>query len=93
MSIRIDVTIEDIVNGKAASCQFCPVALAIKRIFPGKVIVGLDQIFIHISYRYENNLMYPTPDSVKRFISMFDGETNSMFGAIVAKPFSFVLGE
>ena len=75
--MRIEVTQEDIDKGVKENCVKCPVALSLRRLFPGEweVDVGDDAI-------YAGGNWYTPPDEAQEFIAKFDA------GEPVA-PFSF----
>ena len=72
----INVTQEHINSGIKSDCMLCPIALAVRTLFP---IVEVDDCCIEIG-----DVQYYSPDSVAKFIDDFDN------GKLV-KPFSFEL--
>lgn len=65
--MTIAVTQEDISIGQKKSCQFCPIALALKRVFPLSLFIRVDGDAITIG-----NIEIPIPDSCHDFIKAFD---------------------
>ena len=64
--MKIQVTQENINQGKIAAGRSCAVALAVLEAFPSaKIVVGCDGI--NINYNY-----FKMPDEVKRFVYAFD---------------------
>jgi hypothetical protein len=90
--ITIHVTNEDILAGKQGSCQFCPVALAVKRATnKSHVEVGIDGICFYdkpieeLSYAdIRNSVQIPISKEVEKFIVYFDEKYQ-------VEPFSFEL--
>ena len=75
LHFQIDVTVEDIQQGKQGQCKTCPIALATARTLGMPVHVGLTYIFT-------DALTGKLASEVQDFISCFDkGQT--------IKPFSF----
>lgn len=71
--MRIDVTQEDIEQGRADNCRLCPVALAVARA-TGKIVKVWEG---SISFLYgwsEGEVFYSLdlPEEAKEFISLFD---------------------
>lgn len=66
MKLRVEVTAEDIRKGvKDDTCK-CPVARALKRIFPGSPVeVGVTYVSIR-------GVVAAAPRSVRRFVDRFD---------------------
>jgi len=91
MTFTIDVTDEDIRNGKKTDCYNCPIALAIKRAFDGSgytlSAVSSYQIGFYISKGLFNNA--PLEPRVTNFIRGFD--TDGFMGNKISQPFSFEL--
>jgi hypothetical protein len=83
----VDVTREHIRDGKFGDACECPVALALRSIFPyaERVTVGAAQLMIK-HYRSMFYTYYIVPESVHDFILAFDGVAP---GTIA--PFSFEL--
>ena len=81
MLLTVDVTKEDINQGRACSAGFCPIALALRR-HPGLKVVGIgrEEIYTHSFYAPRLRL----PRKAQRFIVAFD------HGEPVA-PFTFKL--
>lgn len=77
----ISVTEEDIANGKRQTCDSCPIALAVKRAYPG-CPVSVDQWGIKIA----GCRMYRVNDQMYKFMTDFD-----LCGPKAVKPFLFVL--
>lgn len=76
--MRIDVTQDDINNGRPRTSQHCPIARAIKRqLNCSNIAVGPTEIEI-------GSDSYKTPDEAYFFIRLFDRHFN-------VKPFSFEL--
>lgn len=80
----IEVTQEDINNGKRGNCRKCPVALACMRSMPGFVVdVSTREIFIqHTSEHIVKSV--PMSYTVRDFVVNFDSHG-------YVEPFSFVL--
>lgn len=82
ISAIIEVTDEDIENGAPHDPQSCPVALAIKRVFP-KDDVYVASTFVDVWDREANiNWTTPTPNKVRVFIDSFDND-------VAVEPFVF----
>ena len=80
VTYTIDVTQEDIDQGERDKCRRCPIALAMKRVFPGKVSLVYGTVAWVDLDRYAD-----LPDEAQQFIMYFDeGEP--------VEPFSFSLG-
>ena len=77
--MKIDVTQEDIVNGKKKSCDECPIALAMIR-------AGYKNVSVGSYFISSGNLTYLVPPEVTKFVLDFDAEKP-------VSPFSFELGE
>lgn len=75
----IEITQEDIKNGKKQNCWRCPIALALKRKFPAKNL-WVQEVFIED--KGSNNEEYDLPKDAICFISKFDNEETVL-------PFSF----
>lgn len=86
MKIRINVTKNDIVNGKKSTCHYCPHALAIQRRVkaPYYVNVFVDEIYIQHSQDEPIEYRILIPDRIQDWIWDFD---NSM----LVKPTSYTL--
>jgi hypothetical protein len=87
--ITVEVTQEDIDNGKRGRCFSCPVALAIQRAI--NKIYGISSgsvTSLHIMYCNSHNdlVVLETPEYVRQAIKWFD-RTGQM------KPFTFTLEE
>lgn len=82
--MKIEVKAVDIRKGEPNRASYCPVALALKRAFPGARIVDVDRTAIHVdSYGKGDGCKWKdTPARVRKFIERFDA------GDLV-KPFSF----
>jgi hypothetical protein len=78
MTYVINVTQEDIDEGKPVVCNECPVALAIARALPGCEIHVLGTIVI------VNGMYYQLPDECLDFVTRFDDGKS-------VSPFSFTL--
>ena len=81
--MRIEVTAEDIRNGRKHDCQYCPVARAIARATGKETLVGLRTCQIRSS-SYTPWCWLILPFAVLEFIESFDA------GALV-QPFDFEL--
>ena len=66
--MKFTVTEDNIINGEHLDSKQCPVALAIRDVFPrkGEILVSLSYILIGTKY-------YKTPLKVRKFIDKFDG--------------------
>ncbi len=86
----ISVTAEDIKNGENGSIFSCPIALAVNRVFPGKVArVGNNHLSIGDSeLGLDNRVFYFLPKLAQDFISRVDDPTEF---SIPLEPFSFFL--
>lgn len=82
----IQVTNEDIANGKRDDCKHCPVALAVKRVLKEDYYCAVDGKYISI-YQLNGRFLqnHYTSVIVLRFITMFDTGRN-------VEPFEFELG-
>ncbi len=75
--MKIEVTADDIANGKPGfSCE-CPIALALRRLFPDAGHIEVEMADVHIDYD-----MVELPDEARDFIEHFDAEDE-------VSPFSF----
>lgn len=85
---KITVNKTNIKKGTPGSTCGCPIALALRREFPGKqVSVSDDVIEIYEPGKYWcTAVFYHTPNSAKRFIKKFDNKQN-------VEPFTFALIE
>jgi hypothetical protein len=85
--ITVDVTREHICDGRSGDACECPVALALKSIFPyaQRVTVGRNILMVK-HYRRIYFTFYVMPQSVQDFILAFDGG-----GSGPLAPFSFEL--
>jgi hypothetical protein len=83
----VNVTAEHIRDGIAADALQCPVAFALKSIFPyaERVTVGANLLMVK-HYRSMFQTFYVMPQSVHDFILAFDGLTPG-----TVEPFSFQL--
>lgn len=80
MKIKIHVLKKDIQKGKQATLSRCPIALAIRRQFPGKTIaVGYG--FVLIGHK-----VFELPPKAKKFLSKFDNSK-------AVKPFNFFINK
>lgn len=79
--MKIDVTQEDIDNGKRGHCSRCPVALALSRI-PGAEYLTVGPVDFGITLRGVRR-DYALPEEAIVFIRTFDD------GEITPNPFSF----
>lgn len=78
-NIKIEVTQQDIDNGKRASCFYCPIALVCTRTFKELCLIGESYLgFIR------GGKKYPLPQNARQFVTDFD------HGRPV-KPFTFEL--
>jgi hypothetical protein len=79
MKLKIDVTHEDIQNGRRNDCFACPVALAFKR-------AGFDHPYVWYTsvweYEGSKNRKAILPDSAREFIDAYDT-------GLILDPFSF----
>lgn len=78
--MKVKVTQKDIDNGKAKDCRTCPIAQAIRRTNPNKVII-VDRDIIYIDKK-----LYSTPQKASTFINLFDDGDK-------VKPIDFELNE
>jgi hypothetical protein len=85
LTVRIEVTKEDIENGKRQDPYGCPVACALKRVTGIPVRVGVFTASIDDGTPYFHYV--PLPAEVAKFITAFD--TNSIDTAALIVPFSF----
>lgn len=79
MSIRVEVTAEDIARGDHR-CGTCPVALAMARVGFRNPIVGPQ----HVSYAGRDNGPVALPPVARAFVAVFDAR-------LAVEPFSFDL--
>lgn len=77
-TVTVEVTQEDIDEG-SINCEWCPIALALKRRFGIMPRIRVSENYIHI-----DEAMIPTPDEAAEFILDFDTER-------VVVPISFPL--
>ena len=77
--MKIQVTQNDIDNGRSDNCKYCPVALAINRIFPGFVAVRSLTITV-------GEDKFPIGIPVWKFVRKFDT-------GCAVQPFEFELPE
>jgi hypothetical protein len=68
----VNVTQDHIDRGVAKNCEFCPVALALKKSFPGALDVGVNQATLSFSDPERRFWWTEAPDEVSDFIIMFD---------------------
>lgn len=83
----IDVTAADIEAGERGECQVCPVALAIKRVIRGDLIVSviMGDVAIYKPTDLERSLVrIELPDKVGTFITDFDKDRS-------VTPFAFAI--
>ena len=80
--MRIDVTDADILNGEAADCERCPIALAISRVVPPLAIVRVQPGFAYI-----NDWEFRLPPEANDFITQYDEPGHDG----LPSPFSFNL--
>jgi hypothetical protein len=64
--VRVVVTADDILRGCKLSPSHCPIAIAVKRVFPGE-LVSVSQISIVVGSK-----AWPTPKIASHFIASFD---------------------
>lgn len=75
---KIDITAEDIANGKPKNCSLCPGALAIVRAFPASRYVDVMHDEVQIAFPKENGsaryrwVTTATPEVFRDFIHDFD---------------------
>jgi hypothetical protein len=81
MHVLVEVTAEDIEQGQPNDSRCCPIALALKRIYPDRTIRVGDEGFAEIG-----DGMAILPDEAYQFIGAFD-EGRSV------KPISFTLDD
>lgn len=88
---KIDITAEDIANGKPKECSRCPGALATMRAFPAAKYVDVmhDEVQLAFPNRANNSATYrwvtaATPEVFREFIHDFDQNK-------VVRPISFEL--
>jgi hypothetical protein len=82
-TVHLEITADDIERGERANCQWCPVALALRRAFPGrKVVVWHDRAEIA-------GRPYWLPQSVRDFVTNYDDDVTPM--RTPARPLSFEL--
>lgn len=87
MTIRINVTQEDINHGKRVSACECPVALAAARVIGRPVTVTPKRLRIYEGpYETASPAAYPLPVEAAMFVNRFDHG-----GARMVKPFTFDL--
>lgn len=79
MKLKIQVTEEDIINGKQESQTSCPIARAIKRTFVGQH-VSVDTEAIEIG-----DFVFDTPKRARTFMNQFDK------GNMYRRPFTILL--
>ena len=72
-TVTIDVTQDDIDQGKRENCTLCPIALAAQRVFPGKSIhVSVFNLWVDNSPAAEDGRGYPLPEVACKFLQDFD---------------------
>lgn len=86
MTIRINVTQEDINHGKRMSACECPVALAAARVINRPVTVTTRRLRIYHGPQRNDPANYRLPTAAVEFIHLYDGG-----GARIVKPFTFDL--
>jgi len=70
MKVKVIVTEQDIVNGIRHDCSSCPIALALKRVFPNSdPDVGYDS---YIHRNGQSTLVLTVPPTAQDFILRFD---------------------
>jgi hypothetical protein len=79
--MRVEITKEDIDNGIPCNNFSCPIALALKRYYPDKVI-SVGKLWITIEGVYHKMRYYKNSPIVRKFINDFDDD-------IPVEPFSF----
>ncbi len=77
----IEVTQEDIENGKRHSCDKCPIALAVQRTFKERWIVSAT-----FAAPYQRPGVADLPNEAMSFVVAFDADTNVF-------PFAFELND
>lgn len=91
--ITVDVTEADIREGEAASCEACPVAIALSRATGGEGRVFSPDFDLAIGV---DHLCMPAPQAVRRFVVAFDhfmGDEEDDLPALPPEiaPFSFTI--
>lgn len=82
--MKIEVTKEDIKNGKRLECDLCPIALAIKRSDANIESVFVTPRHAYITRRSEGEKNFRLPDQATIFVLQFDQ-------ASAVEPFEFEL--
>ncbi len=68
---NITVVSKDIDRGVQRSCQFCPIALALRREFPDAEYIEVNSAYIVV-----DNKKCTTPKEAQEFIEKFDWSTD-----------------
>jgi hypothetical protein len=84
--VVVSVTDEDIRLGKPKDGTCCPVALALRRAFPGVSVLDLDQDEAEILFDNGDSLTLDLPPDAGHFVNQFDRH-----GPGAVAPFSFDL--
>lgn len=85
MLTKVEVTQEDIDNGKMKSCDFCPVALAVNRVIRPQRDAQVYACIVIIRHEEGQRGGFPSlPLAAQEFIENFDDERD-------VEPFSFAL--
>lgn len=81
----VTVTAEHIFRGIKKSCSRCPIALAVRDLFPNAELIGAHPKHVNV---YENQRVrhFDLPEVAKEFINSFDGCWS-------VEPFSFEMTE
>ena len=83
-NLTIEITAEDIKNGKPGSCASCPIALAVKRLITNSYKVRVNTYFIEILKKHGTVIKkYLLPIKTRNFIMDFDK------GGYDLEPFTF----
>lgn len=84
LTFEVEVTNDDIGDGKRGHCQLCPIALAAARAIGLPVRIGWNRIFIE-------GFVGEMPDDAKQFVKNFDAgrPTETLKFTIEMQPFKY----
>lgn len=67
----IKVTKEDIENGICKNCFYCPIAIALRRVF-GEIYLRIHDEYIILEKEINNFKIFKLPNKASEFIKKFD---------------------
>jgi len=82
--MKVTVTQKDINAGSRGSCERCPIARAVKKLFPVQKVTVSDNIEVYSANIGGPSKVFELSRSADRFIQRFDNK-----GRKAVKPFSF----